>query len=58
MDPDYVEVLPGIAHKIVENVREATTAKIIAGGLIEEEKVNDAINSGASYVTTSNRKLW
>ena len=38
MDPDYVEVLPGIAHKIVENVREATTAKIIAGGLIEEEK--------------------
>ena len=59
VDPDYVEVLPGIAHKIVENVREATTAKIIAGGLIEEEKeVNDAINSGASYVTTSNRKLW
>ena len=38
MDPDYVEVLPGIAHKIVENVREATTAKIIAGGLIEERK--------------------
>ena len=59
VDPDYVEVLPGIAHKIVENVREATGAKIIAGGLIEEEKeVNDAINSGASYVTTSNRKLW
>lgn len=59
VDPDYVEVLPGIAHKIVENVREATTSKIIAGGLIEEEKeVNDAINSGASYVTTSNRKLW
>ena len=38
VDPDYVEVLPGIAHKIVENVREATGAKIIAGGLIEEEK--------------------
>ena len=32
VDPDYVEVLPGIAHKIVENVREATTAKIIAVG--------------------------
>ncbi|MGW9855588.1 glycerol uptake operon antiterminator [Staphylococcus hominis] len=59
VEPDYVEVLPGIAHKIVENVGEATAAKIIAGGLIEEEKeVNDAINSGASYVTTSNRKLW
>ena len=53
--------LERIVSKILglENVREATTAKIIAGGLIEEEKeVNDAINSGASYVTTSNRKLW
>lgn len=59
VEPDYVEVLPGIAHKIVKIVDEETTSKIIAGGLIDEEKeIDEAINSGASYVTTSNRALW
>ncbi|RIL73223.1 glycerol-3-phosphate responsive antiterminator [Staphylococcus devriesei] len=59
VEPDYVEVLPGIAHKIVKIVDEETTSKIIAGGLIDEEKeIDEAISSGASYVTTSNRALW
>ena len=28
VDPDYVEVLPGIAHKIVENVRKQRLLKL------------------------------
>ena len=52
-------MLPGIAHKIVKIVDQETSSKIIAGGLIDEEKeIDEAINSGASYVTTSNRALW
>ncbi|MBI5972370.1 glycerol-3-phosphate responsive antiterminator [Staphylococcus caledonicus] len=59
VEPDYVEVLPGIAHKIVKTVDQETSSKIIAGGLIDEEKeIDEAISSGASYVTTSNRALW
>lgn len=59
VEPDYVEVLPGIAHKIVKIVDEETPSKVIAGGLINEEsEIQEAITSGASYVTTSNRSLW
>lgn len=57
--PDYVEVLPGIASKIVKVVKDETDAKIIAGGLINDmDEVNEAINNGASYVTTSDRGIW
>ncbi|MCJ1668303.1 glycerol-3-phosphate responsive antiterminator [Staphylococcus sp. NRL 19/737] len=56
---DFVEVLPGIAHKIVTIVRNETSSKVIAGGLIDDDReVQEAIDSGASYVTTSNRTLW
>ena len=59
VQPDFVEVLPGVAHKIVKIVGEETATKVIAGGLIDEDReVQEAIDSGASYVTTSNRALW
>lgn len=59
VEPDYVEVLPGIAHKVVKIIDEETASKVIAGGLINEEsEITQALNSGASYVTTSNRALW
>ena len=36
-----------------------TPSKVIAGGLINEEsEIVQALDSGASYVTTSNRLLW
>ena len=59
VEPDFVEVLPGIAHKVVKIIDEATPSKVIAGGLINEEsEIVQALDSGASYVTTSNRLLW
>lgn len=52
-------MLPGVAHKIVKIVGEETATKVIACGLIDEDReVQEAIDSGASYVTTSNRALW
>lgn len=58
-EPDYVEVLPGIATKIINKMSRNTQINIIAGGLIEStDEVEEAFNNGASYVTTSNRSLW
>lgn len=59
LEPDYVEVLPGIADKVIQQIQKETGARVIAGGLIStEEEVQRAINHGASQVTTSNRDLW
>ena len=57
--PDYVEVLPGVATKVIAEIREKTGVNVIAGGLISKEaEVAQAISSGAYYVTTSDRHLW
>ncbi|WP_340296595.1 glycerol-3-phosphate responsive antiterminator [Staphylococcus coagulans] len=59
IEPDYVEVLPGIADKVIQEIHEKTGTTVIAGGLINTEKeVENAINSGAAYVTTSDASLW
>ena len=52
-------MLPGIAHKAVRCIQEETDTSVIAGGLISEvSEVEEAINNGAEYITTSNQKLW
>ena len=58
-EPDYVEVLPGVAGKAIKIIKEETQTPVIAGGLINTpEEVTEAVNNGAHYITTSNRKLW
>lgn len=47
VEPDFVEVLPGIASKAIKVIGDETNAKVIAGGLIkEQDEVKQAINSG------------
>ncbi|MDI3231369.1 glycerol-3-phosphate responsive antiterminator [Staphylococcus pasteuri] len=59
VEPDFVEVLPGIAHKAVRCIQEETDTAVIAGGLISDvSEVDEAIKNGAKYITTSNQKLW
>ena len=58
VEPDFVEVLPGIAHKVVKIIDEETPSKVIGGLINEESEIVQALDSGASYVTTSNRLLW
>ncbi|MBI5974939.1 glycerol-3-phosphate responsive antiterminator [Staphylococcus canis] len=59
IQPDYVEVLPGIADKVIHHIHEKTGVSVIAGGLIETvEEVQHAIDNGATYITTSERSLW
>ena len=59
VQPDYVEVLPGVASKVISIINQETQTPVIAGGLIDlESEVEAAISSGAEYVTTSNKSLW
>ena len=57
--PTAVEVMPGVASKIISNMQEKVHIPIIAGGLIQNKK--DAVNSlaaGALAVSTTSHELW
>ncbi|NQD98353.1 glycerol-3-phosphate responsive antiterminator, partial [Staphylococcus xylosus] len=59
VEPDYVEVLPGIASKVIQIINEETNTSVIAGGLINTvDEVEVAVENGAKYITTSDRHLW
>ncbi|MBL0384995.1 glycerol-3-phosphate responsive antiterminator GlpP, partial [Staphylococcus sp. SNAZ 59] len=59
VEPDFVEVLPGIATKAIRIINEETNTAVIAGGLINsKEEVDVAVSNGAKYITTSDRSLW
>lgn len=56
--PDYIEVLPGIMPHIIKEVSSRTGIPIFAGGLIRTvEDVDNAMQAGATFVTTSNHEL-
>lgn len=58
-EPDYVEVLPGIATKVIKEISSNISQKIVAGGLIETvEEAEIALDNGATHITTSNQMLW
>ncbi|MEY7998846.1 glycerol-3-phosphate responsive antiterminator [Clostridium sp. JNZ X4-2] len=58
-NPDAVEVLPGIASKIISVFEKAIKVPIIAGGLIKEKKdVMDSLSTGAIAISTTTHKLW
>lgn len=57
--PDAVEVMPGVASKIIKSLEEAIRVPIIAGGLIQNKKdVMESINAGAVAVSTTKEELW
>ncbi|MBB6448189.1 glycerol uptake operon antiterminator [Geomicrobium halophilum] len=59
VEPDVIELLPGIIPSYIHKVQEETGIDVIAGGLIEtEDDVRKALKGGAQAVTTSRRDLW
>jgi glycerol uptake operon antiterminator len=57
--PDFIEVLPGVMPHIIAEVRQRVGIPIFAGGLIRTaEDVENALNAGATAVTTSQAELW
>lgn len=57
--PDAVEIMPGIAAKVIKNIHKRAEIPVIAGGLIlEKEDIINALSNGAIAVSTSNISLW
>jgi len=56
--PHFIEIMPGIADKIIRRFSEGSFP-IIAGGLIEtKQEVTSALSSGAIAVSTGTEELW
>ncbi|HEY1216863.1 MAG TPA: glycerol-3-phosphate responsive antiterminator, partial [Bryobacteraceae bacterium] len=57
--PDYIEVLPGVIPHMITEVKERSGIPIFAGGLIRSvNDVENALQAGATAVTTSDTALW
>jgi glycerol uptake operon antiterminator len=57
--PDFIEVLPGAMPQMIKEVKERVNIPIFAGGLIRTpEDVQNALDAGATAITTSKRELW
>ena len=56
--PDLIEIMPGIAGKVIKRFTGRGTP-IIAGGLIESKtEVTEALSNGAEAVSTGKEELW
>ncbi|MFC4798025.1 glycerol-3-phosphate responsive antiterminator [Neobacillus sp. GCM10023253] len=57
--PNYIEVLPGAMPWMIKEVKERVNIPIFAGGLIRTaDEIENALNAGATAITTSKRELW
>jgi glycerol uptake operon antiterminator len=57
--PSAVEVMPGIAGKIIKQLQENVKIPIIAGGLISsKEDIMEGLASGAVAISTTRDELW
>ncbi|WP_066047942.1 glycerol-3-phosphate responsive antiterminator [Robertmurraya korlensis] len=57
--PDYIEVLPGAMPWMIKEVKNRLDTPIFAGGLIRTiDEVNNALEAGATSITTSKKELW
>ena len=56
--PDLIEIMPGIAFKVINHFSGRGTP-VIAGGLIESKaELTEALASGAEAVSTGKEELW
>lgn len=56
---DFIEILPGLMPKIIDNICKNNKKKIIAGGLISEKSdVVSALDAGAIAVSSTNSSVW
>ncbi len=57
--PDFMELMPGVAPKALRRIREDTTAVLVAGGLLaDKEDIMEAFRAGADAVSTTKKELW
>lgn len=57
--PDFVEVMPGIIPSAIEELSQQIEQPIIAGGMLNKKhEIIQALNAGATAISTTNRDLW
>ncbi len=56
---DVIEVLPGFSGKIISEIVKKTELPVIASGLLRDKNdIDNALNSGATAVSSTNRNVW
>jgi len=56
---DMIELMPALAYKSITKMKNSVSTPIIAGGLIErKEEIYQALNAGASMISTGKQELW
>ena len=56
---DMIEIMPGTVIKVIKRLKRELGMPIVAGGLIESlSEINDALESGASAVSTGKKEFW
>lgn len=57
--PDFLEILPGVMPKILEDIRKCTHVPLIASGLLSDKKdMISAFSAGADAISTTKKELW
>lgn len=57
--PDAIEVMPGIASKLIERLKKQVNVPIIAGGLISTKSdIIETLSTGVLAISTSSEELW
>lgn len=57
--PDAIEVMPGIASKLIERLKKQVSVPIIAGGLISSKSdIIETLSTGVLAISTSSEGLW
>jgi glycerol uptake operon antiterminator len=57
--PDAIEILPGIAPKVIRAIKSKIDTPIITGGLITNAiEITNALKAGAVGVSVSKKSLW
>ena len=59
VQPDVIEILPGIMPGIIKRVNKISKVPVIAGGLIADRgDVMTALNSGAIAISATSQEIW
>ncbi|SHK30127.1 glycerol uptake operon antiterminator [Anaerobranca californiensis DSM 14826] len=59
LQPDMIEIMPGVMPNIINRISNEISTPIIAGGLIKtKQDIMDILKAGALGASTGNKELW
>lgn len=59
IQPDLIEIMPGLMPGVIRRMNKQLSTPVIAGGLIDsKEDIIEILKAGALGISTSNQELW